>query len=533
MRKYQSDVIIIGGGIAGITTALELLNQGRKVLIIDRDISENFGGLASQSFGGVFMVNTPTQQRMGIKDKIETALSDWYSYAQFRPDDFWPRQWAREYVERSYEDVYLWLRKYSINFSPVVHWVERGYDVPGNSVPRFHIIWGTGKWLMQTLIKHLKFHHNKHLLQICFCHRVTQLEVFNGRVGACIGMDESAGTGFYAQGEHIVIATGGTNGSIARVRDNWYNPWGTPPEVILNGGHKYGAGDLHDEVKRVGGNLTHLDQMWNYAAGVHHPHPQMPLHGLNLVTPHSALWVDADGKRIGPPHLLAGYDTRYLVREICRQKNKYSWLILNRKIAVKELAVSGSEFNDAIANRKIFKFIKTILLGNPAMVDELSTNCIDFVNASSLPELVEKMNHLQEDQRVKLAVLHSAVSNYDHLIKKKAVQNDDQLRRIAQVRTYRGDRFRTCKFQKIIDSRAMPLMAIRLSILSCKSMGGIQTNLQSQVLTPAGAIIPGLYAVGEASGFGGGGIHGKRALEGTFLGSCILSGQSVARAIIA
>jgi uncharacterized protein len=318
------------------------------------------------------------------------------------------------------------------------------------------------------------------------------------------------------------------------VRQHWHADWRRPPEHLLNGSHRFADGTLHQAVSAAGGTLTHLDKMWNYAAGVHHPRPRKPHHGLSLVPPRSALWLNWRGERIGPQPLVSGFDTRRLVTDVCAQERAYSWQLLNWRIALKELAVSGAEFNPSIRNKSIFGFLRDTLFGNRWLVEELTRHCPDFVVAESLPDLVEKMNALHGDQAVQIAAVERAVQDYDATIGRgRNLMNDEQLRRIGALRQYRGDRMRLCKFQRILDSSAMPLIAIREFIISRKSLGGIQTDLHSRVLTSSGQPISGLYAVGEAAGFGGGGLHGLRALEGTFLGSCILSGRIAAQAIAA
>ena len=144
MRTYKSDVVVIGGGLAGICATLELLDAGRSVTILDRDGEENFGGLAKESFGGIFVVGSREQKRAGIEDSPAQAFADWCSFAEFGADDHWPRRWAEAYTGRCHDEVYLWLKANGIGFFPVPHWVERGLHVRGNSVPRFHIVWGTG-----------------------------------------------------------------------------------------------------------------------------------------------------------------------------------------------------------------------------------------------------------------------------------------------------------------------------------------------------------------------------------------------------
>jgi predicted oxidoreductase len=529
----RSDVLIIGGGIAGIAAALDLLDGGKSVLLVDRDEESAFGGLARESFGGMFFVDSPEQRRQGIRDSTDLAFRDWCSFAEFGPDDRWPRAWAETYVSRCRADVYPWVRGYGVSFLPVVNWVERGEFRPGNSVPRFHISWGTGKGLTEALIAALRGHRNASRLSLRFNRRVERLTMAGGKIDGASGVDEKTGAPFEVKAEQVVVAAGGINGGdLRRVRQNWHRDWGRPPETLLSGSHRFADGTLHDATVAVGGVLTHLEKMWNYAAGVHHPRPRKPMHGLSLVPPRSALWLNWRGERIGPQPLVSGFDTRRLVTDMCAQEKQYSWQLMNMKIALKELAISGAEHNPSIRDKNKLGFLRDILFGNRWLVNEMITNCADFVTANSLPELVEKMNALQGDASVDLGAVQDVVSQYDATIARgEKLMNDEQLRRIAYLRNYRGDRIRLCKFQPINDAKALPLIAVREFIISRKSLGGIQTDLESRVLDAAGQPIPGLYAVGEAAGFGGGGIHGLRALEGTFLGGCILSGRIAAAAI--
>lgn len=534
MQSFRCEVLVIGGGIAGIATALELLDLGKTVLLLDRDTPEALGGLARESFGGMFFVDTPEQRRQGLRDSPELALRDWHSFAQFGPDDHWPRAWAQAYVQRCTPDVYHWVRRFGVGFMPVVNWVERGEFVPGNSLPRFHMVWGTGQWLADRLRDALRQHPQCARLSLRFGQRVQALLLEQGRVCGVRGTEEAGGQPFEVRAEHVVVASGGINGNLEMVRRHWHADWGRAPQVLLNGSHRFADGTLHAAVAQAGGCLTHLDKMWNYAAGVHHPRPRKPQHGLSLVPPRSALWLNWRGERIGPQPLVSGFDTRRLVTDICAQDQAYSWQVLNHRIALKELAISGAEFNPSIRERKPLAFLRDILLGNRWLVQDMLAHCPDFVTARSLPELVEKMNALQGDDSVRLDAVTEAVTHYDATIARgPAFMNDEQLRRIAALRQYRGDRVRLCKFQPIVNAQALPLIAIREFITSRKSLGGIQTDLHSRVLDAQGQPIEGLYAVGEAAGFGGGGVHGLRALEGTFLGGCVLSARVAAQAIAA
>ena len=530
MLRYSADVIVIGAGIAGVTAAIELLERGRRVLLIDRDVEENMGALAKESFGGIWFAGTDLQRRYGIRDGAQQGLEDWHAFAEFGADDHWPKAWAEAYVQRSNDEIYHWLRKIGVEFMPMPLWVERGLHTPGNSVPRWHIVWGTGHELATILNRHLLSRPRRDLLQMHFGHRVESLVRTNGQVTGCRGVTEGTGIEFEASAESVVIAAGGINGDIGRVRQNWHADWGRPPEVILNGSHKYADGRLHDAAAVLGARITHLDWQWNYAAGVHHWQPRKPDHGLSLVPPKSALWLNWRGERIGPMPLVTGFDTHDLVAQICRQDRAYSWQLLNRRIMLKELAISGGEFNPAFRRKKRLHVARDMLLGNHWLYDQMTEFCPDVVVAPTVDELVDRMNALAGDGSVDGAAVSSAATAYDARIDRgPRFHDDEQLRRIEFARRWVGDRLRTCKFQKILDPKAGPLIAIREFIISRKSMGGLQTDLDCRVLDQAGRPIDGLYAAGESAGFGGGGMNGKRGLEGTFLGGCLLGGRIAGR----
>jgi hypothetical protein len=530
MMQYQSDVVVIGAGIAGVAAAIDLLDRGRRVLLLDRDAEENMGGLAKESFGGIWFAGTPLQKRYGIRDGAEQGLRDWHAFAEFGPEDHWPRAWAEAYVHRANDEIFDWLKRIGVEFMPMPLWVERGLYTPGNSVPRWHIVWGTGHELAVQLNRHLLAHPRRSLLELRFDHRVESLVTSNGRVTGCRGALEGMGVEFEATGESVIVASGGINGDLERVKRHWHADWSGPPQTLLNGSHKYADGRLHDAAASLGARITHLDWQWNYAAGVHHWKPRKPSHGLSLVPPKSALWLDWRGERIGPMPLVTGFDTHDLVAQICRQERAYSWQLLNRRIALKELAISGGEFNPAFREKKRLAVARDMLFGNRWLYDEVTRNCPDFVVADTLPELVTKMNALAGDGSVSLDAVRESAERYDSLIDAgPRFHDDEQLRRIEFARRWIGDRLRTCRFQKILDPKARPLVAIREFIISRKSMGGLQTDLDCRVLDGAGQPIPGLYAAGESAGFGGGGMNGKRGLEGTFLGGCLLGGRIAGR----
>ena len=537
IRDYRTDIAIVGGGLAGIVTAHELLASGRRVLLIDKDRRENFGGLARQSFGGVHMIDTPHQRRLKIKDSPELAWRDWQSVAGFEAGDDWPRRWARFYCENSREHIFEFLNGKQVKFLPLVNWAERGIYGPGNTVPRWHITWGTGYEIIERLLHALEAHAQRKNLELLFDTEISSLETANGRVTGVRGRAMDSGDEIKVAAGHIVIASGGIcGGDLSRLRANWYKPWGEPPRKLLNGAHDFGDGMLHERVASIGGALTHLDLHWHYAAGVHHPAKRRPDDGLSLVPPRSALWLNALGERIMNPGPMPAYgDTRHLVESVLRQPGQYSWQVMNWKIAIRELAVSGCDYMTAFRYKDRRALLKSALFGNKELVQRLIRECPDdIVVADTLDQLMERMDEKNlYGHRLDRPRMAATIRAWDAMIARgPAFHNDDQLRRIANFRAYRGDRIRTCNFQPILDAKALPLIAIREFILARKSLGGIQTDLQCRVLRATdGQPIPGLYAVGEAAGFGGGGIHGKGSLEGTFLGGCILTGRVAGRNI--
>lgn len=533
-RLHRTETVIVGGGLAGLVTALELIDQKRRVIVLECGGPEALGGLALQAFGGMHFVDSPLQRRQGIRDSQELGLADWHSYAEFEADDLWPKKWAEHYIARCIPDAYDWLKRLGMNFIPAVQWAERGWYRPGNSVPRYHVLWGTGQHLSQALIEALRTHPCYGRVEILPRHKVVQLSRGSNGLHCCSGVAEDTGTPFTIEAEHVIVASGGITGNLEKVRENWPRGWGPAPSILLNGSQPSADGALHDAVAAMNGRVTHLDQMWNYAAGVHHPHPQFPGHGLSLVPCKSALWMDHQGRRIGPEPLVAGFDTRHLVERVSRLPRPYTWQILNGRIAARELAVSGAEHNPAIRDRRRWAFLKQLLFGNTALVRQMVLECEDFITAQSVCELALKMNLLNDDTNdVDVDVLGQEIHQYDDQIARgPRFHNDDQLRRIAQLRGWLGDRLRTSGSQKILDPAAGPLIAIRTFVVTRKTLGGIQTDLHSRVLDTGGRAIPGLYAVGEAAGFGGGGSSGKRSLEGTCLTGCILTARAAADAVI-
>jgi uncharacterized protein len=533
--ERQADVVVIGAGIAGLVATLELLEHGRDVLLLDRCHPEEVGGLAREAFGGMFMVDTPEQRRSRIPDSVELAMSDWLRIADFSDEDVWPRRWAEEYVARSRDDVGGWLRRNGVSFFPVVNWAERGVYGDGNSMPRFHLTWGAGKGLVDAIWERIQGHPRRSSVEIRFRTRVTELVTDGERVVGC----RTAGEEDPSREEEIaaaavVVAAGGVGGNLDLVRREWPDDLGSPPRDLLMGSHYYADAAMHAEVERIGGNVTHLSRMWNYADAVRHPKPRRPLHGVKLIPPRSGLLLDPTGRRYGPVPVMPTFDARYALERMSEDDRWYSWLVCNWRIACRELDVSGGEHNPLIREKRLVRFVLSVLLGKPNLVRYFAERCPDFVTADSLPELAEGMREVTRDGALDAELMESEVRRYDeNLARGKSLWNDDQIRRIAQLRNWRGDRLRTARFARIDDPKGGPLLAIRLQPMARKSLGGIQTDLDSRVLGSEGEPIGGLWAVGEAAGFGGGGLHGRRSLEGTFLGACVFTGRVAAQSIAA
>lgn len=527
MKHYKADAVIVGAGLAGLAATLELLEKGRSVILLDRDVRANLGGLARQSFGGVCMVGTPYQKRAGIKDSADLAKADWLRYGELAPDARWPRAWIDLYVNESDRWIYSWLNDLGVQFLPVVNWPERGMDVKGNSVPRWHIAWGTGQGIVEAIERALFAHRNIGNLTLACRHRVEALlpesERSDGSGGpGCSGTNEETGEAFKATGDCVLITAGGIGGGdMSYLRQRWPKA----PARLLNGAHIYADGTLHEAASRIGARLANLDLHWHYAAGVGVRNHPVPHHGVSLVPPRSALWVNAHGRRILPP-LIAYTDTSFFVESILQQPGAFSWQILNRKIAWKELAVSGSEHMTAYRNRSKLGVLAGLLFGQRGLLRRLADESDDVILADSLDELVQRMNALETEYQVDPALLRDEIHRFDAEIDRGENNwSDAQLLTIKEHRANRGDRLRIAWKQKINDRGARPFVAFRTQILSRKSLGGIETDLQCRVLDRHGKPIPGFYAAGEAAGFGGGGIHGRRSLEGTFLGSCVLTGR--------
>ncbi len=543
----SADAIVVGAGLAGLVAACELIDAGRRVVIVDQEPEASLGGQAFWSLGGLFLVDTPEQRRLGIRDSHELALSDWMGTAAFdRPEDYWPRRWAEAYVDFAAGEKRAWLAARGITFFPVVGWAERGgYNAigHGNSVPRFHVAWGTGTGVVAPFVERARAAAASGRLEFKFRHRVTEIVM---REGAAIGVrGEALEPSAVGRGEKssrakigefelwapaTIVASGGIGGNAELVRRNWPARLGEPPRRMISGVPAHVDGLMIGVAEAAGANIINRDRMWHYVEGVANWRPIWPNHAIRILPGPSSLWLDARGRRLPVP-LYPGFDTLGTLKYLRETGHDHSWFILTRKIAAKEFALSGSEQNPDLTNKSWIQVLQRALRGMPAPVQAFLDKGEDFIVANDLAKLVERMNALVGGEPLlDLAEIEREVGARDGQLD-NPFSKDMQITAIRAARAYFGDRvIRTAKPHKLLDPAAGPLIAVRLNILTRKTLGGIETDLDSRAQAPGGAAIPGLYAAGEAAGFGGGGQHGYRALEGTFLGGCIFSGRAAGRA---
>lgn len=422
MIAEKADIVIIGAGIAGMVCALEALKKGKKVVLLDAKSREKIGGLARHAFGGMALVGTREQKLKSIPDSPEIAFADWCSFAEFSDYDHWPKAWAKYYVEQSKAQVYDYVKALGVGFLPTVNWVERGQYRPGNSLPRYHILWGTSLRLVEALVERLLAFEGRGLT-LYFNTRAVELIQQNNRVVGCLSQTSLSQTRddqlseFFA--EHLVVATGGHCGNLTKVRKYWPKDWGRAPETLLNGAHPSNDGHWHQQVEALGGRVTHWDRIWPYAAGIAHPTPEFSGQGLSLIPCRSALWLDHTGQRIGPEPLVSGYDTSELCRQISLRELPHSWQLFNRRIALKELAVSGAEYNWAIRDRDILGLLKNVLSGNTGLFDKMRQENKEFLVADTPSQLVEKMNTLCPDHLIEKTRFCKTITDFDQILARK------------------------------------------------------------------------------------------------------------------
>ncbi|MFF2653491.1 FAD-binding dehydrogenase [Streptomyces sp. NPDC058045] len=548
----DADVIVIGAGLSGLAATAELVDAGRKVILLDQEPEQSLGGQAHWSFGGLFLVDSPEQRRMRIRDSHALALQDWLGTAGFdRPEDRWPRRWAEAYVDFAAGEKRSWLRRRGVRFFPVVGWAERGgYDAGGhgNSVPRFHVTWGTGPGLVEPFERRVREGAARGLVELRFRHRVTGLARSAGTLDTVTGevlepsdaprgeaSNRTATGTFELRAQAVIVTSGGIGGNHDLVRANWPERLGTPPSTMLSGVPAHVDGLLLGVTEEAGARLINRDRMWHYTEGIRNWNPIWAGHGIRILPGPSSLWLDARGRRLPVP-LFPGFDTLGTLDHIMHSGHDHTWFVLNRRIIGKEFTLSGSEQNPELTGRSVPAVLERARLARtdaPGPIKAFMEQGADFVVERDLGALVRGMNALTGEPLIEEEALRRTLVQRDREIANPFTK-DLQVTAIRGTRRFLGDRLiRTAPPHRILDPKAGPLVAVRLNILTRKTLGGLETDLSSRVLTEDGTPLPGLYAAGEAAGFGGGGVHGYRSLEGTFLGGCLFSGRAAGRAAAA
>lgn len=555
-----ADIVVVGAGLAGLVATYEATQAGKKVILVDQENANNLGGQAFWSLGGIFLVDSPEQRRLGVKDNRELAEADWFNSAQFdREEDNWGRKWAKAYLNFAAGEKRDYLRNLGVKFLPVVGWAERGEgraDGHGNSVPRFHLTWGTGPEIVRVFAEPVAEAAKKGLVEYCHRHRVDEVIVEDGRaVGVrgkilvpCESLErgvassrEETGEDFKIRGSAVCIATGGVGGNLEAVRKCWPTErLGEMPKDMVCGVPEHVDGRGIEIAEQAGANLVNRDRMWHYTEGMKNWDPVWPNHGIRIIPGPSAMWFDAEGNRLPAPYI-PGADTVGTMKHILATGHSYSWFVLNKNIVAKEFIFSGSEQNPDLTDKEIKKLIGKVTSGVAAPIQAFMDNGEDWVVADDLPKLVEGMNEIVEASsggesgaaapKIDLEKLEEQIRQRD-MQTGNPFSKDYQVNYVNVARNFLGDKIiRSVPPSPILDPKNGPLIAIRLRMLTRKTLGGIETTLDGQCLHPDGTPFEGLYAAGEASGFGGGGVHGNNALEGTFLGGCIFSGRQAGRAM--
>jgi hypothetical protein len=542
----DADVIVVGAGLAGLVATAELAAAGRKVILLDQEGEQNLGGQAFWSFGGLFFVDSPEQRRMGIKDSVDLAWQDWQGSAGFdRAEDGWGRQWAEAYVNFAHGEKRAWLHEQGMRWFPLVGWAERGGGLAtghGNSVPRFHVTWGTGPAVIAPFVKRVREAASRGLVDMRFRHRVNGLTTSAGTVDGVEGeileptgvvrgeASSRTATGSFAlKAQAVLVTSGGIGANFDLVRKNWPERLGTLPDFLVSGVPAHVDGRMQLITEAAGGRIVNRDRMWHYVEGIRNWNPIWPHHGIRILPGPSSIWLDATGRRLPAPNF-PGFDTLASLEHIVKTGHGYSWFVLSRAIIKKEFALSGSEQNPDLTNKSIAGILSRLGKGLPGPVQAFMDKGADFIVEKDILTLGRRMNELVGTSLIDPEALEREVVARDREID-NPFSKDLQVIAIRGMRNYRGDKLmRTAPPHKILDPKNGPLIAVKLNILTRKTLGGLQTDLEGRVLTEGGVPLGNVYAAGEVAGFGGGGVHGYRALEGTFLGGCIFSGRTAGRA---
>jgi predicted oxidoreductase len=545
--RVHADVIVVGGGLAGLVATAELADAGRRVVLVDQEPEASLGGQAFWSFGGLFFVDSPEQRRARIRDSRDLAWQDWLGTAGFdRPDDHWPRRWAEAYVDFAAGEKRAWLHAQGVRFLPSVSWAERGGYLatgPGNSVPRFHITWGTGPGLLEPFARRVREAERRGLVELRFRHKVDRLLVTGGAVDGVAGevLEPSAAArgqassrtvvgDFELRAQAVVVTSGGIGANHDLVRRNWPERLGRAPRSMISGVPDHVDGRMLAITQAAGASLLHPDRMWHYVEGIRNWAPIWSRHGIRILPGPSPLWLDAEGRRLPVP-LFPGFDTLGTLAHITRTGHDHTWFVLTQKIIEREFALSGSEQNPDLTGKSIRQVLATrVGSGAPEPVEAFKRHGADFVVERDLGALVRGMNALTDTPLLDEQAVEREVVARDREMANPYTK-DLQVTAIHGARRYLPDRLtRVAVPHRLLDPDAGPLIAVKLHVLTRKTLGGLETDLTGRVLRPGGDPLPGLYAAGEVAGFGGGGMHGYRSLEGTFLGGCLFSGRTAGRA---
>lgn len=547
MERY--DVIVVGAGLAGLVAATEAAERGFRVCVVDQEGEQNLGGQAFWSLGGLFFVDSPEQRRMRVRDSLDLARQDWFGSAGFdRPEDHWSRRWAETYLDFAAGEKREWLHRMGMRWFPVVGWAERGgslADGHGNSVPRFHVTWGTGPGVLAPFVKKAQEMAASGRLTFRFRHQVDRLETTDGRITGISGVvlaadpvlrgqksSRNAEGDFRFSASAVIVSSGGIGGNQELVRRNWpVERLGRPPENMVCGVPAHVDGRMIGITEVAGGTVINRDRMWHYTEGVKNHDPIWPNHGIRILPGPSSFWCDADGNRLDAP-AMPGFDTLGTLKMLGERGSSHSWFILTKAIIKKEFALSGSEQNPDLTGKDMRLLLKRLGKEPPGPVRAFMERGEDFVVRDTLEELVAGMNAIGGN-RLNIDHIRRQIEARDREIE-NGFSKDAQVTAIHGARRYLGDRLmRTAKPHRLLDPTRGPLIAVRLHVLTRKTLGGLHTDLEARVLDATGRPVPGLHAAGEVAGFGGGGMHGYNALEGTFLGGCLFSGRVAGRRVLA
>ncbi|SHF58090.1 FAD-binding dehydrogenase [Streptoalloteichus hindustanus] len=545
----DADVIVVGAGLAGLVATYELTRAGRRVIVVEQENEANLGGQAYWSEGGLFLVNTPEQRRVGVRDSHELALSDWLASAGFdrAREDRWAREWAEAYVDFAAGEKRRYLTGRGLCLTPIVGWPERGVGTatgPGNSVPRFHFTWGTGPELVRIFRDPVLAAAERGLVTFRHRHRVDEIVVEGGaavgvRGAVLVPSREPRGVpssreevgAFELRAQAVLVTSGGMGGNHEMVRAHWpTDRMGPAPAAMLSGVPAHVDGRMLRISDRAGASVVNLDRMWHYPDALKHHTPVWPRHGVHLLPGPSPLWLDASGRRLPPP-LFPGHTALLTLRHIALSGHSHSWLIMTRAMVDKEFELSGSDQNPDLTGKNPALVLLRLKKSLMAPVRAFLERGEDVLMHGNLAGLVRAMNARTPEAPLDYARVEHEVVARDRQLRND-YSKDMHLMSLRNVRAYLPERItRTATPHRLLDPAHGPLVAVRLHVLTRKTLGGIQTTLDAQAVRPDGTLFDGLYAAGETAGFGGGGMHGYNALEGVFLGGCVFSGRTAGRAI--